>query len=45
MSKAAANWWAKKVSIELKDKGLLVGIIHPGYVTAGNPASLCWNSS
>ncbi|KAL2255624.1 hypothetical protein VTK26DRAFT_2984 [Humicola hyalothermophila] len=32
MSKAAANWWAKKVSIEFKDKGLLVGIIHPGWV-------------
>jgi NAD(P)-dependent dehydrogenase (short-subunit alcohol dehydrogenase family) len=29
MSKAAANWWAKKVSVELKGR-LLVGIIHPG---------------
>ena len=29
MSKAAANWWAKKVSVELKGR-LVVGIIHPG---------------
>jgi hypothetical protein len=30
MSKAAANYWAKKVSVEFKGKGLLVGIVHPG---------------
>jgi NAD(P)-dependent dehydrogenase (short-subunit alcohol dehydrogenase family) len=29
MSKAAANWWAKKVSVELTGR-LVVGIIHPG---------------
>ncbi|KAK3307361.1 uncharacterized protein B0T15DRAFT_174735 [Chaetomium strumarium] len=34
MSKAAANWWAKKVSVELKGR-LLVGIIHPGWVQTG----------
>ncbi|RCI16429.1 hypothetical protein L249_3120 [Ophiocordyceps polyrhachis-furcata BCC 54312] len=32
MSKAAANWLAKKISVEFRDKGLLVGIIHPGWV-------------
>lgn len=31
-SKAAANWLVKKMSAEMKDKGLNVGIIHPGYV-------------
>ena len=30
MSKAAANWWAKKLSIEFKAEGLKVGIVHPG---------------
>lgn len=30
MSKAGANWAAKKMSVELKDRGLKVGIIHPG---------------
>ena len=30
MSKAAANWFARKVSVEFRDKGLLVGIVHPG---------------
>lgn len=30
MSKAAANWWAKKVSVEFKDRGLIVGVLHPG---------------
>jgi NAD(P)-dependent dehydrogenase (short-subunit alcohol dehydrogenase family) len=29
MSKAAANWWAKKVSVELRGR-LVVGIVHPG---------------
>lgn len=33
MSKAAANWFAKKASIDFKDKGLVVGVLHPGYVT------------
>ncbi|KAK1752314.1 Norsolorinic acid ketoreductase [Echria macrotheca] len=32
MSKAAANWFAKKVSVEFKEQGLAVGIIHPGWV-------------
>ena len=30
MSKAAANYLAKKISVGFKDKGLAVGIIHPG---------------
>jgi norsolorinic acid ketoreductase len=30
MSKAAANWFAKKLSVEFKDEGLAVGIVHPG---------------
>lgn len=30
MSKAAANWFAKKASIDFKDKGLVVGVLHPG---------------
>lgn len=30
MSKAAANWFAKKLSVEFKEQGLLVGIVHPG---------------
>lgn len=30
MSKAAANWFAKKASIDFKDKGLIVGVLHPG---------------
>jgi norsolorinic acid ketoreductase len=29
-SKAAANWFAKKLSLEFKNEGLKVGIIHPG---------------
>ena len=32
MSKAAANWFAKKVSVEFAERGLVVGIFHPGYV-------------
>ncbi|KAK2611978.1 amidophosphoribosyltransferase [Conoideocrella luteorostrata] len=35
MSKAAANWLAKKLSVEFKDRGLKVGIIHPGWVRTG----------
>jgi NAD(P)-dependent dehydrogenase (short-subunit alcohol dehydrogenase family) len=30
MSKAAGNWWAKKLSVDYRDKGLAVGIVHPG---------------
>ncbi len=30
-SKAAVNWWAKKVSVDLKGK-VVVGILHPGSV-------------
>ena len=30
MSKAAANWLAKKISVEFKEESLAVGIIHPG---------------
>ncbi|PHH92969.1 hypothetical protein CDD83_3127 [Cordyceps sp. RAO-2017] len=31
MSKAAANWLAKKISVEFKEKGLAVAAIHPGW--------------
>ncbi|AEO66419.1 uncharacterized protein THITE_2144003 [Thermothielavioides terrestris NRRL 8126] len=31
MSKAAANWWAKKVSVEFRGR-LVVGVLHPGWV-------------
>ena len=30
MSKAAANWFAKKASIDFKAQGLVVGVLHPG---------------
>lgn len=30
ISKAGANWLAKKISVDFKDQGLKVGIIHPG---------------
>jgi NAD(P)-dependent dehydrogenase (short-subunit alcohol dehydrogenase family) len=30
MAKAAANWWAKRVSVEFKGRGLVVGVLHPG---------------
>lgn len=30
MSKAAANWFARKLSGEFKEQGLLVGVVHPG---------------
>ncbi|CAK7265626.1 hypothetical protein SEPCBS119000_001609 [Sporothrix epigloea] len=32
MSKAAANWFAKKASLDFKAEGLVVGILHPGWV-------------
>ncbi|KAK0643378.1 hypothetical protein B0T16DRAFT_180869 [Cercophora newfieldiana] len=32
VSKAGANWFARKLSLELKEKGLLVGVVHPGWV-------------
>ncbi|CAK7203303.1 hypothetical protein SEUCBS139899_006034 [Sporothrix eucalyptigena] len=32
MSKAAANWFAKKASIDFKAQGLVVGVLHPGWV-------------
>ncbi|KAK4099710.1 NAD(P)-binding protein [Parathielavia hyrcaniae] len=32
MAKAAANWWAKRVSVEFKERGLVVGVLHPGWV-------------
>ncbi|KAK3324281.1 hypothetical protein B0T19DRAFT_428231 [Cercophora scortea] len=32
MSKAAVNWFAKKLSVEFKGEGLSVGIVHPGWV-------------
>ncbi len=38
MSKAAANWLAKKASIEFRGEGLVVGVLHPGY--AASPFSL-----
>ncbi|KAJ6439316.1 NAD(P)-binding Rossmann-fold containing protein [Purpureocillium lavendulum] len=40
MSKVAANWLAKKISIEFQDEGLKVGIIHPGWVKTGMGQSL-----
>lgn len=30
MSKAAANWFAKKASLDFKAQGLVVGVLHPG---------------
>ncbi|KAK4161088.1 Norsolorinic acid ketoreductase [Cladorrhinum sp. PSN259] len=35
LSKAALNWWAQKVAVEYKEKGLMVGVIHPGWVKTG----------
>ena len=35
MSKAALNAAAKSISIDLLDKGISVGIIHPGWVKTG----------
>ncbi|UNI24517.1 hypothetical protein JDV02_010255 [Purpureocillium takamizusanense] len=32
MSKSAANWLAKKISVEFQDQGLNVGVIQPGWV-------------
>lgn len=32
MSKVAANYFAVRAAVEFKEKGLLVGVIHPGYV-------------
>ncbi|KAK3903015.1 hypothetical protein C8A05DRAFT_43682 [Staphylotrichum tortipilum] len=32
MSKAAANWWGRKLSLEFAGRGLVVGILHPGWV-------------
>ncbi|CAK7209607.1 hypothetical protein SCUCBS95973_000497 [Sporothrix curviconia] len=32
MSKAAANWFAKKASLDFKAQGLIVGVLHPGWV-------------
>ncbi|KAK0619971.1 hypothetical protein B0T14DRAFT_221435 [Immersiella caudata] len=32
MSKAAVNWFGKKLSVDYKEKGLVVGIVHPGWV-------------
>ncbi|KAM4060823.1 short chain dehydrogenase [Hirsutella rhossiliensis] len=40
MSKAGANWMAKKMSVEFKDRGLKVGIIHPGWVRTDMGQSL-----
>jgi len=30
MSKAAVNWWARKVGLEFGGRGLAVGVVHPG---------------
>ncbi|KAB5577880.1 hypothetical protein GE09DRAFT_534124 [Coniochaeta sp. 2T2.1] len=35
MSKAAANWWGRKLALDYKGKGLGVGILHPGWVRTG----------
>ncbi|CAK7263895.1 hypothetical protein SEPCBS57363_000799 [Sporothrix epigloea] len=32
MSKAAANWLAKKASLDFRAQGLVVGVLHPGWV-------------
>ncbi|GJN84378.1 hypothetical protein PLIIFM63780_007934 [Purpureocillium lilacinum] len=40
MSKAAANWLAKKISIEFQKDELKVGIIHPGWVKTNMGQSL-----
>ena len=40
MSKAAANYFAKKASVEFKSKGLVVGILHPGWVKTDMGQSL-----
>ncbi|KAK4188283.1 Norsolorinic acid ketoreductase [Podospora australis] len=32
ISKAALNWWGKKASEEYRGKGLVVGVLHPGWV-------------
>merc|ERR1711981_437471 len=32
MSKSAVNMAAKSLSVDLKDKGIAVGLLHPGYV-------------
>ncbi|KAK4444887.1 NAD(P)-binding Rossmann-fold containing protein [Podospora aff. communis PSN243] len=32
MSKAAVNWFGKKLSVEFREKGLVVGVVHPGWV-------------
>ncbi|KAK4126513.1 NAD(P)-binding protein [Parathielavia appendiculata] len=32
MAKAAANWFAKRVSVEFRGRGLVVGVLHPGWV-------------
>ncbi|EAQ87624.1 hypothetical protein CHGG_04243 [Chaetomium globosum CBS 148.51] len=39
MSKAAANWFAKKVSVELKGQ-VVVGVLHPGWVQTALGQSL-----
>ncbi|OIW28308.1 NAD(P)-binding protein [Coniochaeta ligniaria NRRL 30616] len=35
MSKAAANWWARKVGLDFGGRGLAVGVLHPGWVKTG----------
>ncbi|KAL2130026.1 hypothetical protein VTI74DRAFT_6997 [Chaetomium olivicolor] len=35
MSKAAGNYWARKVAVELRDKDVVVGVLHPGWVQTG----------
>ena len=36
MSKCAVNAMGKSLSVDLKEKGIAVGILHPGYVRTGN---------
>ncbi|KAB5535351.1 hypothetical protein GE09DRAFT_358755 [Coniochaeta sp. 2T2.1] len=35
MSKAAVNWWGRKLALDYKGEGLGVGILHPGWVRTG----------
>ena len=35
MSKCAVNAMGKSLSVDLKEKGIAVGILHPGYVRTG----------
>jgi len=40
MSKAAGNWLARKLAVEFAGRGLLVGVVHPGWVNTAMGAGL-----